>query len=121
MGFLIYMTLFYVILLVLSKANLVIFKFSIKSPLQVLGVLLITIAFFIIINWESPYVNLVTGRIVENTSQILYQSEDGATWYLWSKFTQNNQILRLLTFVITPFLLTIAGSLFIEKKIRFGR
>jgi len=113
-GLLIYYIILYVALFALSRAGLIIWKFRIKDPVQVLGALLITMAFFITVDWESPWIQIVTGKMGD-VSNVLYQAEDGAFWYLWSFVTNNPELLRLLTYVLTPFILTFIGVLLISK------
>jgi hypothetical protein len=100
--------------------GLVIWKIRIKSALQVFGALLITMAFFITVDWESPWVQYVTGRAGADVSNVLYQSEDGAFWYLWSSITSNPEILRILTYVVTPFILTLIGVILVRKAQLLG-
>jgi hypothetical protein len=114
-GLIVYYIILYITLYVLSKMGLVIWKIRIKTPLQVLGCLLITMAFFITVDWESPWIQYVTGRASADVSNVLYQSEDGAFWYLWSFLTNNFEVLRILTYVITPFVLTLIGVILVRK------
>jgi hypothetical protein len=119
-GLLVYYAILYTALFALSKMGLVIWKVRIKTPLQVLGCLLITMAFFITVDWESPWVQYVTGRAGADVSNVLYQSEDGAFWYLWSFITSNPEILRILTYVVTPFILTLIGAILVRKAQLLG-
>jgi hypothetical protein len=114
-GLIVYYIILYITLYVLSKMGLVIWKIRIKTPLQVLGCLLITMAFFITVDWESPWVQYVTGRAGADVSNVLYQAEDGAFWYLWSFLISNFEVLRILTYVITPFILTLIGVILVKK------
>lgn len=117
-GLLVYYVILYSVMFILSKFGLVLFNFNIKSPLQVLGVAMITFAFFITVDWESQYVSIVTGHVTENVSNILFQSEDGAVWYLWSLLKVFDVVwLRILTYVITPMVLALGGSLLVSKEI----
>jgi hypothetical protein len=118
-GLIIYYIILYFSLYALSKLGLVIWKIRIKSPLQVLGALLITMAFFITVDWESPWVQYVTNRTTD-VSNVLYQSEDGAFWYLWSFLTNNFEVLRILTYVVTPFVLTLVGVILVKRAELFG-
>ena len=118
-GLIVYYVILYFSLYALSKLGLVIWKIRIKSPLQVLGALLITMAFFITVDWESPWVQYVTNRTTD-VSNVLYQSEDGAFWYLWSFLTSNFEVLRILTYVITPFILTLIGVILVKRAELFG-
>jgi len=119
-GLIVYYVILYFSLYALSKLGLVIWKIRIKSPLQVLGALLITMAFFITVDWESPWIQYITGRAGSDVSNVLYQSEDGAFWYLWSFITSNPEILRILTYVITPCILTLAGVIFVKRAELIG-
>jgi hypothetical protein len=118
-GLIVYYVILYFSLYALSKLGLVIWKIRIKSPLQVLGALLITMAFFITVDWESPWVQYVTNRTTD-VSNVLYQSEDGAFWYLWSFLTNNFEVLRILTYVVTPFILTLVGVILVKRAELFG-
>jgi hypothetical protein len=116
-GLLVYYVILYSSLTVLSYLGLVIFNVKIKNPIQTFGLILITFAFFITVDWESPYIQLITKGNVENASTIFYQSEDGATWYFWSNIVgiKNIETLRLLTFVLTPFLLCLIGAYLVTQ------
>ncbi|MGB9672084.1 MAG: hypothetical protein ACPLZY_02940 [Candidatus Norongarragalinales archaeon] len=121
-GLIIYYLILYVSLYMLSRLDLVVFGFKIKDPTQTLGLLLITFAFFICVDWESPFVQIVTGRSVENVSPVLFQAEDGAVWFLWEKALPwaNLETLRLLTYVATPFALASIGGLLVSEKVKFS-
>lgn len=118
-GLLVYYAILYVSLYLLSKAGLVIFDLKIEDPVQVLGLLLITFAFFITVDWESQWIQYVTKGSIETASNVFYQSEDGAVMYLWSQVypmvPENMEKLRLLTYVVTPFLLTLIGAFLVTK------
>jgi hypothetical protein len=121
-GLAVYYLILYVSLYMLSRLDLVVFGFKIKEPLQTLGLLLITFAFFICVDWESPYVQIVTGRGVENVSPVLFQSEDGAVWFLWQNAVPwaDAETLRLLTYVATPLILALIGGLLVSEKVKFS-
>lgn len=121
-GLVVYYVILYVSLYMLSRLDLVVFGFKIRDPLQTFGLLLITFAFFICVDWESPYVQLVTGRSVENISPVLFQAEDGAVWFLWQNALPRAgvELLRLLTYVATPFILALVGGLFVSEKVKFS-
>lgn len=116
-GLFIYYIILYISIFILSKFNLIIYKFRIEKPLQVLGLLLITFAFFILVDWESAYVQYITTGSTEGASVIFYQCEDGATWYFWYNVmnVKNIEMARILTYVITPFVLVLIGSYFVSK------
>jgi hypothetical protein len=124
-GLIVYYLILYFSLYILSRLELVVFGFKIKEPLQTLGLLLITFAFFICVDWESPYVQLATRGSLEtvgNITPVLFQSEDGATWFLWQQAFPWLQIetLRVLTYVLTPFVLTLIGGLLVSEKVKLS-
>lgn len=119
-GLIVYYVILYICLYILSRLDLVIFGFKIKEPLQTFGLLLITFAFFICVDWESPYIQFATGRSVEDISSVLFQAEDGAVWFLWQSIIPwaDIELLRLLTYVASPFLMALIGGLLVSEKIR---
>ena len=120
-GLLIYYIILYSSLIVLSKMGLVVFNIKIKNPIQTFGLLLITFAFFITVDWESPYVQLITKGNIEQASNVFYESEDGAIWFFWTNVVgvKDVETARWLTFVITPFILTLVGA-FLVSKVEIG-
>lgn len=121
-GLIIYYIILWSCLYILSRLDLVVFGFKIKSVTQTVGLLLITFAFFTIVNWESPYVQMVTGYDVNGASPVFYEAEDGAVWYLWSQAFPwaDIETIRILTFVFTPALLAVIGGLLVSEKVRIG-
>jgi hypothetical protein len=121
-GLLVYYVIVYLALFILSRMDLVIFGFKIKTVMQTVGLTIITFAFFITVNWTSPYVQYVTTGSVQGASNIFYQSEDGAIWYLWSLLlpTVGVEVVRILTYVVSPFLLALLGGLLVSGRIRMG-
>lgn len=121
MGFLIYYGIIYVSLLILSKVGFVLMGHHVKEWHQALGVMLIMIAFFTVFNWESQYVNIVAHGSLDNISPIYFQSEDGMTWAFWEGLGfANTEILRLLTFVISPFIEALCGGMLLMHKPKFS-
>ena len=118
-GFLIYYAFLYGFLLLLSKAGLIIGNIKIDKPMQLVGLILITFSFFLIFNFENPYVQFITEGNMDGASQIFYYSEDGITWNFWSNLLPGHPVehLRLLTFVLTPALLTLIGVYLVERRI----
>jgi hypothetical protein len=121
-GLAVYYAILYAILLVLSRMDLVIFGFKIKNITQTIGLTIITFAFFITVNWTSPYIQYVTTGSVQGASNIFYQSEDGTMWYLWSLLLPSVgvEVIRILTYVVSPFLLALLGGLLVSGRIRMG-
>lgn len=120
LGFLVYYAIVILCLFCLSKLGLTVFDIKIEKFGQIIGSSLIIFSFFILFNWTSPYVQYVTTGSLEGASNVFYQCEDGVTWYLWSFLFDNVDALRIFTYVITPFLLTLLGGLLIEKKVKLG-
>jgi hypothetical protein len=116
-GLIIYYIILYSSLYFLSRLGLTVFGIKIFAPAQMVGLLLITFAFFIVVDWESSYINIVTRGSAENISPVYFQSEDGSVWSLWSSVTKDVEALRLLTYVVTPFLLALAGGLLVSGRI----
>ena len=118
-GLVVYYIILYSAIYVLSKLGLVIFGLRIEKPLQILGLGMITFAFFMIVNWESEYVNLVTVGSSVGVSQAYWGSEDGATFYFVYHILgiKALAVARLITFVLVPFLLALGGGFLLEKKI----
>lgn len=123
LNFVIYYIILYGVLFILSKLGLVIFGFRIKNVLQTFGLLLITFSFFIVVDWESPYVNIITHGSAENVSVVYFGSEDGVAWNFWEWIgVQSVMLNRWLTYIITPFLLSLLGGYFVSRtKLDGGR
>ena len=122
-GLIFYYIILYAALYVLSRMGLVVFGLKIDDPVETFGLLTITFAFFIVVNWTSPYAQYVTtGSFAGASNVFVNNSEDGLTWYLWSQLIPqipaNLLILRLLTYVATPFILTLLGGMLISGKVR---
>jgi hypothetical protein len=121
-GLIVYDIILFGTLYVLSRLDLVVFGFKIKSVSQVIGLMLISTAFFMIVNWENPYCQFVTTGSFDGASQIFYESEDGVSWMVWSHFlpSANVEALRIFAFALTPFLLALIGGLLASEKIKLG-
>jgi hypothetical protein len=119
-GLIIYYIILYGALYVLSKMDLVVFGLKIDDPVKTFGLLLITFAFFVTVNWENPYVQLVTMGTTQGASPVFYGSEDGAVWFVVSQFVSDVWLCRMITFVAVPFLLTILGGILVSGKIKIG-
>jgi len=119
-GFLVYYALLYGALYILEKMGLVIFGFKIKDPKQTVGLLLISFAFFAIVNWENPYVQYVTTGSFSGASNVFYQTEDGLEWQLttWLLPSAPVEVQRIFAFVVLNFLIALAGVSLVTKKIQ---
>ena len=116
-GFIVYYAVLYVALYALSKAGLVIFNFKIDTTQKTLGLLLITFSFFLITGWSNQYVQLVTTGSMAGASNVFYQCEDGVAFWFWNTVmnVQDIEAVRYLAFVLTPFVLTLAGGLLVTE------
>jgi len=121
-GLIIYYIILYGALYVLSQLGLVVLGIKIKEPLQTFGLLLITFAFFIVVDWESAYVQYVTTSSLQGVSPVFLQAEDGAVFWVWQQLlpTAPVETWRILTYVLTPFMLTLIGGLLASEKIKLG-
>lgn len=121
-GLVIYYFIIYISIYVLAHFGLVIGHSKITNYTHTLGVVMIMFAFFIIFDWESEYINIVARGEFDNNkvSNIYLQSEDGATFNLFYRLTNNVELSRILTFIVTPIFLTFVGSMLIESKIKLG-
>lgn len=112
--------LYYVILgatvLILQALGLVVGGTRFVSMRQTVGTLLVTFAFFIVVDWESCFIQEITGHSCDQSSPILFASEDGATYYFWRTVLGfGQQPARWLAYVLTPFVLALAGLLLITN------
>jgi len=126
-GFLFTSAVVLIMLLILSWLELIIFKFKADGIIKGIGLLLITISFFIVTSQSSCYQNLVMEKDCDICSTY-FQSSDGAVWHLWSSLIpvytttasglQLNlvklQLVRILTYVLTPFILAFLGGILIK-------
>jgi hypothetical protein len=120
-GLLIYYIVLYVFLIVLSKLGLVILGVKIEDFAQTFGLLLMTFAFFIVVDWSSGYVQWVTMGPNSTVSNIFLQCEDGAVYFVWTRVLPfaTQEVWRILTYVVTPFFLALAGGVLSSKKLKF--
>jgi hypothetical protein len=119
-GLVVYYIILYGAIYVLSKLGLTVFGIKIDDKLETLGLLMISFAFFIVVDWESAYIQYVTNGSLVGQSVVYLQSEDGAIWFLWSQLlpTLGAEVWRYLTYVLTPFALTLGGSLLVSGKVK---
>lgn len=111
-------------LLILQYIGLVIANIEYTSFRYTIGSILIIFSFFIIFNWENCYIDLVLKGSCKDVSNVYLQAEDGAVFYLWTnvlgyndKILENLNILRIMTYIITPLFLSFIGSLLITEKV----
>jgi hypothetical protein len=119
-GLFVYYIILYTSLFILSKLTLVVFGFRITNISQTFGLLLITFAFFILVNWVNPYVQYITTGSLSGASNVFYQCEDGATWYFWNTIVgiKDIETARILTYSVTTFILTLIGAGLVSGNIK---
>jgi hypothetical protein len=124
-GLVVYYVVIWGSLFVLSRFDLVIFGIKIKSLQQTIGILLITFAFFIVVDWSSAYVQWATTGSFRGPSGIFYQDEDGFCWSLvtWVIPPLSNAAIwidRVIAFSVIPSVLAIFGGILTNKKPRLA-
>jgi len=119
-GLIVYYVIIFTSIFILSRLDLVVLGFRIRGLAQTIGLTLITFAFFITVDWESPYIQIATGRQPVDMSPVYFQAEDGAVWYAWSQIlpTAGPDVLRVLTYVVTPLILALVGGFLVSEKVR---
>ncbi len=123
-GLLAYYGFFFIMVMVLSKMDLIILTFQVKDWTKVIGMFLFTMALVIILAWGNYSIfsaNAVLPAEQQLNSNILYQSMDGILWWGYSSLIGVDTalklgIVRILTYVLSPFLLVLMAGLFIGKK-----
>ena len=111
-GLIFYYFQLFVTLEVLQSLGLVVGGIRMATSMQTIGELLVIFGFFIIVDQESRWIQVVVG---EETKQeqvcpgVYLQSEDGAVFEFWSTWFEP-ETARLLTFVLTPAVLVAAGT-----------
>jgi len=107
----------------LSKLDLIVLGFRWDGFQKFIGWALITFSFYIIISNSSCLQNtLVYGSgACDKVSNIYFQTPDGAIFYLWSRLIPiatnfGFQMVRLLTYCVTPGLLAFLGGSMVKGK-----
>lgn len=118
-GLLVYYMIITITILILQFFGLIIAGITFDSLSHTIGTILIIFSFFLVCCWESCWVAIVTKGTCDGTSNVILQSEDGACYYMWSLILgdKNIELLHILTYVITPFVLTLIGQFLITSKI----
>lgn len=121
-GLLVTYTIIFLLLMILETTGVVVAGIPLETTGNAIGVLLIIFSFFLVINLESCYVNqVVHGHCdPDKTSTVYFHSEDGAVYYLWSYLTNDPTYLRLLTYVVTPVVLSYVGVRLVTDKVTLG-
>jgi|GEM_PF-1282785 len=122
-GYIFYNIIYFGFLFILSRAGLTLFGLRIERPLQTIGLFLLTTAVFMTIEWESPWINIVTKGTVEGVSIVYWQTDDGISWIFWSNLLgiygiTNPDIIAIFTYPITIFFLALMGGFLITGRIK---
>jgi hypothetical protein len=127
-GFAFYEALILIFIYALSFIGLTIHNKKVTGIRQAVGLWLIVFAFFILVDWTSCGIGIVTQTGTWTnptiTSQsctsivpsIYTQSEDGVVWNFWAMIVNSTYLDRLLTYVITPFALVLVGGLLAKGR-----
>lgn len=126
-GLVIYYSIIFLAILFLQHIGLVVADMPFDSIQHAFGTLLIIFSFFIIFDWESYYITLVTHNESTQSTQstqpppqisnVYLQSEDGAVfdfWYNVMKLTPEQS--KTMTYIITPAVLSLLGMILIRGK-----
>ena len=111
-GLIFYYFQLFVTLEVLQTLGLVVRGIKIASTMQTVGELFVIFAFFILVDQESRWIQVVVGEETKQEQrcpQLYLQSEDGATFEFWSNWFAPDTA-RILTFVVTPAILVAIGT-----------
>ena len=118
-GIVFYYILITITVYILERLGLVINGVEFTDLRHAIGSAMILFSYFIVIRWQSCYMNMVIDDNCD-VNNIYLHSEDGATYYLWSKFIKDPRIIRILTYVVTPFILTLVGGMLVTQKVKLG-
>jgi hypothetical protein len=116
-GLVVYYIIILVLFLILKKIGINIGGIEFNNTRHVIGSLLIFFSFFVLFDFTSCYQNMLLYGTCDNVPKPFLQSEDGAVYTFWNYFTSNLAQLRILTYVITPFILTLVGVALITHKV----
>lgn len=128
LSFLIYYAIVLSALAIMAYFGFIAFGIKISNPFQIIGSVFVLFSFFLIFNWENPYVQYVSTGAFQGASNVFYGSEDGVTWYLWSFIfhpIESSPIRIFLnwifTFPITVGIVTLIGVILANlRKINFS-
>lgn len=130
-GLVVYYVIIFMTLEVLQLFGLIIGGVPMASLRQTLGEVMIIFAYFVIVDWESAWVQDVVAEdrkrrgVPVHTSDdksttlgnqalecpnVYLQAEDGAVYYLMNTYVSaNKEVARILSFVVVPAVLAFVG------------
>jgi len=100
----------YVVLLILQYIGMKIGNIHLDLHSSTIGSLFILYSFFIVFSWESEYTCRIVGKDCSPK-----HTEDALIFYLAKKAGLEDWSARWVTYVLAPFVLTVAGVLLIFK------
>ena len=118
-GLVFYYMIIFLAILFLQHIGLVIAEMPFDSISHAVGTLMVIFSFFIIFDWESYYVTLVTqpSGTHADISNVYLQSEDGAVFYFWYNVVKLSiEQSRVMTYIVTPVVLSLIGMLLIRGR-----
>lgn len=116
-GLFVYYCVVFSIIFILQYFGLIIADIEFKDFKHLIGSVLIFFSFFLIFDFSSCWTNWVNRGECDSMPKTFVQTEDGATYYFWSQFVENPERIRLLTYVLTPFVCTFIAILLIDEKV----
>lgn len=114
-GFMLYYLIISISVLLLVKLGLVVSDIHFTSWNHFVGILLLNFAFFIIVIWTNCYFAEIIKGECKNFTRVYLNTESGATYHFWSSITRDRNLRRLLSFVVTPFILSLIGIILIKN------
>lgn len=119
-GLLVYYLQIFLTLEVLQWFGLVVGGVRQETLWHTLGEMMIIFAFFMIVDLESKWVQIVVGEETkqeQNCPKVYIQAEDGAVFYMWNEVLGfAADVSRWLTFVVTPAVLAFGGMILTSGK-----
>jgi hypothetical protein len=122
-GLIVYYIIFFIMVIVLSKLDLIIMTFQVKDWTRFIGMFLITMAFVIILSWGNFAVFVQNAKLpaAQQVGNVIYQSLDGVVWMGIAALIKPDtdakfQIMRVIVYAVIPFILTLLGGFLLGKK-----
>ena len=113
-----YVALFGFAFLILNGKSMNINRFKIKrfGLRETTGLIMIYYAFAVAWNWINSCWSDIVIKGVCNMPQMVMVSEDGVLWTLLEPVVPSAPMLRLVVYVVMPFLLTLGGAILVTRR-----